>query len=97
MAIRFGDGTEVSRKGLDYVGLRLLIEKLEKASFSSIKSWRFYAEYNKNELDRPRNLSVDLSILVCWDGYRVDCSGTVGFGNSNLSGEGLADGIFIIY
>lgn len=29
VAIRFGDGTEVSRKGLDYVGLKLLIEKLE--------------------------------------------------------------------
>ena len=29
VTIRFGDGTEVSRKGLDYVGLKLLIEKLE--------------------------------------------------------------------
>ena len=29
VAIRFGDGTEVSRKGLVYVGLKLLIEKLE--------------------------------------------------------------------
>ena len=29
VAIRLGDGTEVSRKGLDYVGLKLLIEKLE--------------------------------------------------------------------
>lgn len=29
VVIRFGDGTEVSRKGLDYVGLKLLIEKLE--------------------------------------------------------------------
>ena len=27
--IRFGDGTEVSRRGLDYVGLKVLIEKLE--------------------------------------------------------------------
>lgn len=27
--IRIGDGTEVSRKGLDYAGLKLLIEKLE--------------------------------------------------------------------
>ena len=27
--IRFGDGTEVSRKGLDYVGLKVLISKLE--------------------------------------------------------------------
>lgn len=27
--IRFGDGTEVSRRGLDYVGLRMLVEKLE--------------------------------------------------------------------
>lgn len=31
----------------------------------------------------------------------MDCSGTVGFGNSNLSGDGLADGladgIFMIY
>ena len=29
VAIRFGDGTEICRKGLDYVGLKLLIEKLE--------------------------------------------------------------------
>lgn len=29
VVLRFGDGTEVSRKGLDYVGLKLLIEKLE--------------------------------------------------------------------
>ena len=29
VAIRFGDGTEVSRKGLGYVGLNLLTEKLE--------------------------------------------------------------------
>ena len=29
VAIRLGDGKEVSRKGLDYVGLKLLIEKLE--------------------------------------------------------------------
>lgn len=29
VCIRFGDGTEVSRRGLDYVGLKLLIEKLE--------------------------------------------------------------------
>lgn len=29
VAIRFGDGTEESRKGLEYVGLKLLIEKLE--------------------------------------------------------------------
>lgn len=27
--IRMGDGTEVSRRGLDYIGLKLLIEKLE--------------------------------------------------------------------
>ena len=27
--IRFGDGTEVSRKGLDYTGLKVLISKLE--------------------------------------------------------------------
>ena len=27
--IRFGDGTEVSRRGLDYLGLKVLIEKLE--------------------------------------------------------------------
>ncbi len=29
VSIRFGDGTEVSRRGLDYVGLKVLIEKLE--------------------------------------------------------------------
>lgn len=29
VVIRFGDGTEVSRRGLDYVGLRMLVEKLE--------------------------------------------------------------------
>ena len=29
VSIRFGDGTEVSRRGLDYVGLKALIEKLE--------------------------------------------------------------------
>ena len=29
VAIRFGDGSEVSRKGLDYVGLKLLTEQLE--------------------------------------------------------------------
>ena len=29
VVLRFEDGTEVSRKGLDYVGLKLLIEKLE--------------------------------------------------------------------
>lgn len=29
VVLRFGDGTEVSREGLDYVGLKLLIEKLE--------------------------------------------------------------------
>lgn len=29
VSVRFGDGTEVSRRGLDYVGLKLLIEKLE--------------------------------------------------------------------
>lgn len=29
VSIRFGDGTEVSRRGLDYVGLKSLIEKLE--------------------------------------------------------------------
>lgn len=27
--IRFGDGTEVSRKGLDYAGLKVLLSKLE--------------------------------------------------------------------
>ncbi len=27
--VRFGDGTEVSRRGLDYVGLKVLVEKLE--------------------------------------------------------------------
>jgi len=27
--IRFGDGTEVSRKGLDYTGLKVLVSKLE--------------------------------------------------------------------
>lgn len=27
--IRFGDGTEVSRKGLDYQGLKVLVSKLE--------------------------------------------------------------------
>lgn len=27
--VRFGDGTEVSRRGLDYMGLKVLIEKLE--------------------------------------------------------------------
>ena len=27
--IRFGDGTEVSRKGLDYAGLKVLVSKLE--------------------------------------------------------------------
>ena len=29
VSIRFGDGTEVIRRGLDYVGLKVLIEKLE--------------------------------------------------------------------
>ena len=29
VSVRFGDGTEVSRRGLDYVGLKSLIEKLE--------------------------------------------------------------------
>ena len=29
VSVRFGDGTEVSRRGLDYVGLKVLIEKLE--------------------------------------------------------------------
>lgn len=29
VSIRFGDGMEVSRRGLDYVGLKSLIEKLE--------------------------------------------------------------------
>ena len=30
VSVRFGDGTEVSRRGLDYVGLKSLIEKLEE-------------------------------------------------------------------
>lgn len=47
VCIRFGDGTEVSRRGLDYVGLKVLIEKrkkdirmgLEKPIWTAFVSW----------------------------------------------------------
>lgn len=55
VCIRFGDETEVSRRGLDYVGLKVLIEKrkkdirvgLEKPIWTAFVSWAT-AEYDQH-------------------------------------------------